>query len=64
MITNEVIQARVVEQFITMENSINQLEDLIKETDINSSMIGFYLGKIQENYKNIVLLMEIKFPQI
>jgi len=54
------VEVLVRERFIVMQNSLNQLERGIENTDeINQSSIAFHVGKIQSEFQYITNLLHI-----
>tara|TARA_Y100000310_G_C20163574_1_gene570334 strand:+ start:251 stop:442 length:192 start_codon:yes stop_codon:yes gene_type:complete len=63
MKTNEQIKEMVREQFVSMQESLNEVEDMVVDIEMNQNPIAWRFGKIYENFKNIVALMEVNLEQ-
>jgi len=60
MITKEGTDKMVAEQFECMQSSLNALEIYLEDVEINTSKIGFEVGKITKEFQLLVALLDIK----
>jgi hypothetical protein len=61
-IRNEKVQEMVIDQFESMEGSLNAIEEMLEDVVGNEAKIGWHFGTIRENYRNITELLSI-FPE-
>jgi len=60
-IRNDKVEKIIKEQFTSMENSLNAVEEMLEDVPSNEARIGWHFGTIRENYRLVVDLLEI-FP--